>query len=96
MCRLDGNSGQILPYYTRQEIDGGGALAGRGLELVYLDDYVDAFLFSRPRAADLSACRKGTFSNWIMPVRMAGPIARLVACWSMRDISTSPDYPCPR
>jgi membrane-bound lytic murein transglycosylase A len=31
-----------VPYYTRQEIEE-GALAGRGLELLYLEDPVDAF-----------------------------------------------------
>lgn len=36
--------GQLVPYYTREEIDGKGALAGRGLELVWLKDPVDLFL----------------------------------------------------
>jgi membrane-bound lytic murein transglycosylase A len=34
--------GKLLPYYTRAEIDD-GALAGRGLELLWVDDPVDAF-----------------------------------------------------
>ncbi len=34
--------GRLLPYATRAEIDA-GALAGRGLELVWVDDPVDAF-----------------------------------------------------
>lgn len=38
-------NGQVLPYYGRAEIDGSGALAGRGLELVYLRDYFQAFSF---------------------------------------------------
>ncbi len=38
-------AGQVLPYYARAEIDGQGALAGRGLELVYLRDYFQAFSF---------------------------------------------------
>ena len=33
----------VVPYYTRQEIEE-GALRGRGLELVYLADAVDAFV----------------------------------------------------
>ena len=37
-------NGQLVPYYTREEIDGKGALAGRGLELVWLKDPVDLFL----------------------------------------------------
>jgi membrane-bound lytic murein transglycosylase A len=36
--------GQLVPYYTREEIDGKGALAGKGLELVWLRDPVDLFL----------------------------------------------------
>ncbi len=34
--------GRLVPYYTRAEIDR-GALAGRGLELLYLADEIDAF-----------------------------------------------------
>jgi len=39
MRRTDGG---LVPYYTRAEIEG-GALAGRGLELVYLDSAIDAY-----------------------------------------------------
>jgi len=35
--------GKLLPYPERVEIDG-GALAGRGLEIVWVDDPVDAFI----------------------------------------------------
>lgn len=38
--RLNGAS--FVPYYSRQEIDQGGALRGRGLELCYVDP-IDAF-----------------------------------------------------
>ena len=38
--RVDGN--QFVPYYSYQEIDQ-GALANRGLELMWVDDPVDAF-----------------------------------------------------
>ena len=34
--------GRLVPYLTRAEIDG-GALAGKGLELIWADDPVDAF-----------------------------------------------------
>ncbi|MDJ0841047.1 MAG: murein transglycosylase A [Acidobacteriota bacterium] len=37
--------GRVLPYYSREEIDEHGALKGRGLELVYLKDYFEAFSF---------------------------------------------------
>ncbi|MES0336558.1 MAG: MltA domain-containing protein [Candidatus Magnetobacterium sp. LHC-1] len=33
---------KVVPFLTRQEIDG-GALSGRGLELLYVDDRVDLF-----------------------------------------------------
>jgi membrane-bound lytic murein transglycosylase A len=34
--------GKLVPYFTRADIDG-GALSGRGLELLWVDDPVDAF-----------------------------------------------------
>jgi membrane-bound lytic murein transglycosylase A len=34
---------QFMPYYTRQEIDDGGALRSRGLELVWVKDPIDLF-----------------------------------------------------
>lgn len=37
------HNGRLVPYHTRGAIDA-GALAGRGLELLWLDDPVDAFL----------------------------------------------------
>ncbi len=40
VMRKDGD--KLVPYYTRAEIDA-GALAGRGLELLYLDDPVELF-----------------------------------------------------
>ncbi len=43
--RIDRASGEVVPYHTRAEIDGQGALAGRGLELVYLESYFEAFMF---------------------------------------------------
>jgi membrane-bound lytic murein transglycosylase A len=38
--KLDATTGSIVPYFTREEIRK-GALAGRGLELLYVDDPVD-------------------------------------------------------
>jgi len=54
--------GQV-PYFTREEIDA-GALAGRGLELLYLDDPVELFFMQvqgsgRVRLADGSSLRLG-------------------------------------
>lgn len=39
------HEGKVVPYFSREEIDGQGALKGRGLELVYLNDYFEAFSF---------------------------------------------------
>lgn len=36
-------NGKLLPYHSRKEIDGKKALAGKGLELAWLADPVDAF-----------------------------------------------------
>ncbi|MGC8762515.1 MAG: murein transglycosylase A [Acidobacteriota bacterium] len=35
--------GRLVPYYTREEIDGGGVLKNRGLEIAWLEDPVDVF-----------------------------------------------------
>lgn len=37
-------SGALVPYFTRAEIDGEGRLAGKGLELVWLEDPFDAYV----------------------------------------------------
>ncbi|MCI0585908.1 MAG: MltA domain-containing protein [Planctomycetes bacterium] len=37
-------SGALVPYFTRGEIDGEGRLAGKGLELVWLEDPFDAYV----------------------------------------------------
>ena len=39
--RID--QGNLVPYFSRREIDELGALAGRGLEIVWLKDPIDAF-----------------------------------------------------
>ncbi|MBI1864288.1 MAG: MltA domain-containing protein [Nitrospirae bacterium] len=39
--RLAGRT--VVPYYTRREIDSGSALAGKGLELAWLDDPAEGF-----------------------------------------------------
>jgi len=44
-ARFDTATGEVSAYFTRAQIDGEGALAGRGLELVYLDHYFRTFLF---------------------------------------------------
>ena len=38
---MDGN--RLVPYYTREEIDFQSRLAGRGLEIVWIDSLVDIF-----------------------------------------------------
>jgi membrane-bound lytic murein transglycosylase A len=59
--RRDGED--LVPYYTRAEIDG-GALEGRGLELLYFDDPVELFFMQiqgsgRVRLTDGSWVRLG-------------------------------------
>jgi peptidoglycan lytic transglycosylase A len=44
--------GKLVPYYTRAEIQG-GALAGRGYELAWLDDPVEAFFLHVQGSASL-------------------------------------------
>lgn len=39
--RLEGD--RLVPYYTREEIDRGGVLRNRGLEIAWLEDPVDVF-----------------------------------------------------
>jgi len=56
-------NGRLVPYATRAEIDG-GALANRNLELIWVDDPVDAFFLSiqgsgRVTLADGSVVRIG-------------------------------------
>ena len=63
-----------MPYYTRAEIEA-GALSGRGLELLYLDDPVELFFMQvqgsgRVRLTDGSGCGSA------MPARTAIPIPR--------------------
>jgi membrane-bound lytic murein transglycosylase A len=57
------NGGELVPYYTRAEIEA-GALKGRGLELLYLDDPVELFFMQvqgsgRVRLPDGSWVRLG-------------------------------------
>jgi membrane-bound lytic murein transglycosylase A len=40
--RIDGNN-RLVPYYSREEIDFKGALAGRGLEIAWIDSLVEVF-----------------------------------------------------
>jgi membrane-bound lytic murein transglycosylase A len=62
IARIDGK--QVLPYYSRKQIDGERVLAGRGLELAWLKDPLDiAFLqiqgSGRLRLRDGSIMRVG-------------------------------------
>jgi membrane-bound lytic murein transglycosylase A len=61
VMRQDGD--QLVPYYTRAEIEA-GALQGRGLELLYLDDPIELFFMQvqgsgRVRLTDGSWVRLG-------------------------------------
>lgn len=54
--RLDGT--RVVPYYTREEIDEGKALAGKGLELLWFEDPVDVF-FLQVQGSGLVALEGG-------------------------------------
>jgi membrane-bound lytic murein transglycosylase A len=41
IARIEGN--QVIPYYSRQEIDQNGRLAGRSLEILWVDDLIKLF-----------------------------------------------------
>lgn len=57
--------GKLVPYYTRAQIDGFGAIAGRGLELAYCADPVDVF-FLHVQGSGMLAFTDGTraFANY--------------------------------
>lgn len=46
-------TGKLLPYYTREEIDGRNVLKGRGLELAYVANPLDAFIIHVQGSASL-------------------------------------------
>lgn len=43
VVRVDETNRQVLPYYTREEIDWLHSLEGRNLEIAWLEDYIDQF-----------------------------------------------------
>ncbi|MCS6877151.1 MAG: MltA domain-containing protein [Geminicoccaceae bacterium] len=68
--------GRLLPYYTRAEIDG-GALAGRGLELAWVDDPIALFFLhvqgsGRIRLAEGGELRVGYAEQNGHPYRAIG------------------------
>lgn len=65
------NQGQVVPYYSRAEIDGDGVLAGRGLELAWLADPVDGY-FLHVQGSGRLRFEDGTE----MPVAYAGTNGR--------------------
>ncbi len=65
------------PWLTRAEIEDGGALAGRGLEIAWLDDPVEAFFLQiqgsgRIRLTDGSVIRVGFAGKNNQPYRSVG------------------------
>jgi membrane-bound lytic murein transglycosylase A len=72
--RIEGN--QFVPYYSRAEIEA-GALDGRGLELLWVDDAVDKFFLQiqgsgQVRLADGSLTRVGYAGQNGHPYRAIG------------------------
>ncbi len=47
------HDGRIEPYFDREQIDRGGALAGRGLELAFLRDRYDAYVLQVQGSGEL-------------------------------------------
>ena len=73
--RLEGL--RLLPYFSRREIDRQGALAGRGLELAWVDDPVDLFFLhiqgsGRIRLPDGQVIRVGYAASNGRPYRSLG------------------------
>lgn len=71
-------NGQLQPYYSRQAIEA-GALAGRGLELLWLADPIDAFFLQaqgsgRVRLAEGGSVRVGYAASNGLPPTMIGRI----------------------
>jgi membrane-bound lytic murein transglycosylase A len=71
-------NGQLQPYYSRQAIEA-GALAGRGLELLWLADPIDAFFLQaqgsgRVRLAEGGSLRVGYAASNGLPPTMIGRI----------------------
>lgn len=71
-------NGRPAPYYTRKEIES-GALAGRGLELLWLSDWADAFFLQvqgsgRVRLDDGSVVRLGFAGKTGLPYTAIGGI----------------------
>ncbi len=56
--RLEGR--QLVPYYSRKEIDGAGILEGRGLEIAWLKDPLDVF-FLHVQGSGVLRFPDGTF-----------------------------------
>ncbi len=46
-------AGTILPYHSRRDIDEGGALAGKGLELAWVDNPLDVYIIHVQGSASL-------------------------------------------
>src|SRR5262249_38543784 len=70
--------GRLQPYYSRQAIDA-GALAGRGLELLWVDDPIDAFFLQlqgsgRVRLAEGGSLRVGYAASNGLPPTMIGRV----------------------
>jgi membrane-bound lytic murein transglycosylase A len=75
MARVDGN--RVVPYYSRREIDSSGSLSGKGLEIAWLKDPVDAVFLQiqgsgRLRLPDGTNIRIGYHASNGRPYRSIG------------------------
>ncbi len=58
MGRLEGQ--KLVPFYSRAEIDGGGALDGKGYEIAWLSDRIDRY-FLQIQGSGIVQLRDGTY-----------------------------------
>lgn len=71
--------GDVVPYYSRADIDGGGILAGRELELAWVEDPIDLFFLhvqgsGRLRFDDGTAMQVGFAASNGRPYRSIGKL----------------------
>ncbi len=76
-------SGRVVPYYTREEIDYKGKLKGKRLELLWVDDEIDRF-FLQIQGSGLVELKSGA---WVMVGYSAanGQPYRSIGGWLIRQ-----------
>jgi len=70
--RLNLKRREIVPYYTREAIDWKGAISGKGLEIAYLDTYMDQFFLHIQGGGILESYNATKKKNEMIYVNYAG------------------------